>query len=269
MHRSTDAARIMVACVLAALVAALAATPLLAAQNEDTIARVKRSVVAIGTFEPTRSPPFQFRGTAFAVGDGTRVVTNVHVLPATLDVAKRETIAILLPAPPRADSGEPQVEVRAARRIAEDAEHDLVVLAIEGSPLPALEVGDSSRVREGSALFFTGFPIGAVLGPHPATHRALVASITPIAIPQARSAQLKAATVKRLAAGPLAVFQLDATAYPGNSGSPLYDGQTGTVFGVINMVLVKATKESALAQPSGISYAIPAEHLRALLEKPR
>jgi len=41
------------------------------------------------------------------------------------------------------------------------------------------------------------------------------------------------------------------------------------VFGVINMVLVKATKESALAQPSGISYAIPAEHLRALLEKPR
>jgi len=159
--------------------------------------------------------------------------------------------------------------VRAARRIAEDAEHDLVVLAIEGSPLPALEVGDSSRVREGSALFFTGFPIGAVLGPHPATHRALVASITPIAIPQARSAQLKAATVKRLAAGPLAVFQLDATAYPGNSGSPLYDGQTGTVFGVINMVLVKATKESALAQPSGISYAIPAEHLRALLEKPR
>ena len=41
------------------------------------------------------------------------------------------------------------------------------------------------------------------------------------------------------------------------------------VLGVINMVLVKATKESALTQPSGISYAIPAEHLRALLAKPR
>jgi S1-C subfamily serine protease len=65
------------------------------------------------------------------------------------------------------------------------------------------------------------------------------------------------------------VFQLDGTAYPGNSGSPLYDGETGAVLGVLNMVLVKATKESALAQPSGIAYAVPAEHLRALLARTR
>ena len=35
--------------------------------------------------------------------------------------------------------------------------------------------------------------------------------------------------------------------------------------GIINMVLVKATKESLLSQPSGIAYAIPAVHVRALL----
>jgi serine protease Do len=56
---------------------------------------------------------------------------------------------------------------------------------------------------------------------------------------------------------PFTIFQLDATAYPGNSGSPLYDGETGEVIGVINSVFVKGAKENALRDPSGITYAIP------------
>ena len=35
------------------------------------------------------------------------------------------------------------------------------------------------------------------------------------------------------------------------------------------MVFVKGTKETALTQPSGITYAIPANHLRDLLQKVR
>ena len=62
-------------------------------------------------------------------------------------------------------------------------------------------------------------------------------------------------------------FQLDATAYPGNSGSPVYDQQTGRVIGVVNSVLIKSTKEAALENPTGISYAIPVRFVRALLEK--
>jgi S1-C subfamily serine protease len=65
------------------------------------------------------------------------------------------------------------------------------------------------------------------------------------------------------------VFQLDATAYPGNSGSPLYDPDTGEVLGVVNMVFVKGTKESALTQPSGITYAVPSSHLEQLLKRLR
>ena len=61
------------------------------------------------------------------------------------------------------------------------------------------------------------------------------------------------------------IYQLDAIAYPGNSGSPLYDPQTGEVIGVINKVLVKDTKESALASPTGISYAIPIQFVNTLL----
>ena len=63
------------------------------------------------------------------------------------------------------------------------------------------------------------------------------------------------------------MLQLDATAYPGNSGSPLYEVGSGQVVGVLNSVLVKSTKESALENPTGISYAIPIDYLNKLLRK--
>ena len=63
------------------------------------------------------------------------------------------------------------------------------------------------------------------------------------------------------------VLQLDATAYPGNSGSPVYEQRSGKVVGVINSVLVKGGKEAAIAKPSGISYAIPVQFVHALLKQ--
>ena len=61
------------------------------------------------------------------------------------------------------------------------------------------------------------------------------------------------------------VFQLDAVAYPGNSGSPVYEVATGRVVGVLNSVHVKESREAVLSRPSGISYAIPAAHVQRLL----
>ena len=90
----------------------------------------------------------------------------------------------------------------------------------------------------------------------------MVSAITPIAIPQARSAELDSKVIRRLASGAFPVFQLDATAYPGNSGSPIYDPESGEVLGIVNMVFVKGTKETALTQPSGITYAVPSKHLK-------
>ena len=132
-----------------------------------------------------------------------------------------------------------------------------------------MRIGRSADVREGQEVLFTGYPIGAVLGPHPATHRAMIASVTPIAIPLPRAGELSPQTIRRLSAGQFPVFQLDATAYPGNSGSPIYDPENGDVLGVINMVFVKGTKESALTQPSGITYAVPSSHIEELLKKSR
>ena len=238
---------------------ALASAGAFAADALDTIARVKASVVGVGTFERTRAPPFQFRGTGFAVGDGSIVVTNAHVLPATLEPSRGETLAILVASPGGAT-------MREATRIAIDYGSDLALLKLTGAPLPALKLRDSNLVREGQEILMTGYPIGAVLGPVPATHRGMIAAITPIAIPQGRAGDLDPAVIRRLGSGPFSVFQLDATAYPGNSGSPIYDPATGDVLGIVNMVFVKGTKETALTQPSGITYAVPSSHLVDLLK---
>ena len=130
-----------------------------------------------------------------------------------------------------------------------------------------MELGDASRVREGQALMFTGFPIGMILGFYPVTHKAMVSAITPIILPAHNSRQLNAKMIGQLQKPRYAVFQLDGTAYPGNSGSPLYDPETGLVYGVINMVFVKGAKEAALSNPSGITYAIPGTYIRDLLER--
>ena len=50
--------------------------------------------------------------------------------------------------------------------------------------------------------------------------------------------------IRQLKSGTFNIFQLDATAYPGNSGSPVFDVASGEVIGVINMVFIKGSKEA-------------------------
>jgi len=136
-----------------------------------------------------------------------------------------------------------------------------------GPPLPTLALGDSRSAAEGQALAFTGFPLGMVLGLNHVTHRATLSAITPIVMPSLSSRRLDARAITQLQRDPLKIFQLDGTAYPGNSGSPVYDAESGAVLGVINMVFVKGLKETAITSPSGISYAIPSQYVQVLFRQ--
>ena len=241
-----------------ALPALLSGAPALA-DVADTLQSIRPGVVGVGTFNPTASPRANLQGTGFAVLDGRHVVSCAHIFSKPLDTEKNETHAIFI-------GRDRQMTVRAARLIATDKARDLALLKIEGDPLPALKLGDSTLAREGWQLYFTGYPIGSVLGLNPSTHRAGLAAIIPIFTPLQSAAQLTARTLKQ-AKDAYEVFELDAIAYPGNSGSPVWHPDTGEVLGVVNSVYVKGAKEAALTAPSGISYAIPAKYVQRMLDQ--
>ena len=233
-----------------------------AADMADVIDLVRPGVVGIGTARPVRQPlakgpPVRFMGTGFVVGDGRQIITNFHVVPTDIDTEHKESLAVFT------GRGK-DTNIRTATLVRTDPEHDLALLRISGPALPALTLGAGSAVREGNSIAFTGFPIGVVLGLYPVTHRGIISVITPTVIPAQNSKQISAAQLARMKR-PFNVYQLDATAYPGNSGSPVYKMDSGVVIGVINSVFVKDTKETVLQKPSGISYAIPVKYVHELL----
>ena len=123
------------------------------------IAKVKPSVVIVGTFKPTNSPRFALRGTGFVVGQdqasmGNLVITNAHVLaqPAELDPEAVLVVQI------RVRHGEWQM--RPATVVEVDKAHDLALLRFEGPAVSALTVGDSDQVREGQAVPSWAFQLG-------------------------------------------------------------------------------------------------------------
>lgn len=228
----------------------------------ETVQRIKTSILIVGTYKPMGSPQFALRGAAFVVGDGNLAVTNAHVLAAAGGAVSNETGGGLVVQVRRANG---ELNMRRAIAIAIDKTHDLALLRFDGPAVPALSIRDSSTVREGDAVAFIGFPIGGALGYAPVTHRGIISSITPIALPAPTANKLNEKVVQRIKDGIFNIYQLDATAYPGNSGGPVFDPETGQVIGVINMIFVKSTKEAALSQPSGITYAIPASFIAGLL----
>lgn len=244
-------------CFLAVLLICQPFFNLAQASLAETLKKVKSSVVAVGTFHPTRHPRAVFLGTGFSIADGSLIATNAHVIPKSLDVQKKEEIAVYIK-----ENNKDMMSY--AKLIAFDYDHDLAILKLSGRKLPPLSLGNVNKVEEGRSFAFTGYPIGMVLGLYPVTHQGIISAITPLAIPVQHAKDINKKILKRLN-DPYKVFQLDATAYPGNSGSPLYDINSGKVIGIINKVFVKETKEMVLSKPSGITYAIPIHHLKKLL----
>jgi serine protease Do len=244
--------------VVGALASTLAATSVLAGLPE-VVEGVKPSIVAVGTFQKTRSPPFVFRGTGFAVGDGTLIATVAHAVSPEAQGDPPETLMVLVSVP-----GAREAQGREAKPVAVDRVHDVALLRIGGAPLTALTLGNSKEVRDGAAIAFTGFPFGNAFGFNPVTHRGIVSSQPPIAMPSPNAKQLDSRVIRGVNAGPFVLFQLDAIAYAGHSGSPVYAAETGTVIGLISMTL-KGSKDAAIGLATGISFAVPVQYVEDLI----
>lgn len=222
---------------------------------KEVVAKVKPSVVGVGLYDALGAQRHQLMGTGFVFGDGSLVATNYHVIDQQLDPTKVQYHIVFT------GTGR-KPKIAKAEIIAKDLQHDLAILKLP-SPLTPLKLASANYVDDGTEVLLTGFPIGAVLGLYPATHQGIIAATTPDVIPTAHSSQLSIDMINRLEKK-FMIYQLDITAYPGNSGSPLYDAHTGKVLGVLNKVFVKESKESVLEKPSGISYAIPVKYLLEL-----
>ena len=224
----------------------------------EVVAKNKSSVVGVGLYDALGAQSHQLRGSGFVVGNGQYIATNHHVVSQTLNPEVVQYWVVF--------SGQGRTpHTHRAEIVGLDPIHDLAILKID-SQLEPLKLAAPQIEPDGTEILLTGFPIGAVLGLYPATHRGLIAATTPDALPSASSEGLSSNLLNRLK-DPFLIYQLDITAFPGNSGSAVYRAEDGKVVGVLNKVFVSQGKESVLENPSGISYAIPIEHLFSLAKR--
>lgn len=128
----------------------------------------------------------------------------------------------------------------AAALLAVAPDLDLAVLRIDGQRLPALRLGDSSRLSVGDYVVAIGNPFG--LG-------------------QTVTAGIVSATGRGLGGtDPRRFVQTDAPINPGNSGGPLISTR-GEVVG-INSALISPNEGNV-----GIGFAIPSNVVREVLEE--
>lgn len=224
----------------------------------DLVEQMRESVVAVGTFDPLRQPSMQMLATGFVIGDGEYVATNHHVV---ISFSRGDLEPDLVVFSGRGGN----VKIINAEIASEDQPHDVAILRLKDGRLNPVRMGSEEvYLKDGTEVAITGYPIGPVLGLFPATHRGIVAAVAPNRIPQAQASDLSPEFIR---SGRFLVYQLDIVAFPGNSGSPLYDTKEGVVYGIINSTFVQRTRETVLSNPSGISYAIPVRYIQRLLRK--
>lgn len=222
----------------------------------EAVARIRPSVVGIGSYNFRDRPTVQYAGTGFVVEDGLMVVTNQHVVEAIRGRDQLDQLRVFFPDATAVDG-------RPATLIAEDRHHDVALLRIGGPAAPAVTLKDAPPAQ-GQSVGIMGYPIGLQLGLVPATHRGVIAAIVPAVLPLPTGVKLTpelAEAIRR----PYNLYQLDMVVYPGNSGSPLFDAADGKVIGIINKTLATRTREHLLTNPSGISYAVPIRWVRELI----
>jgi S1-C subfamily serine protease len=238
-----------------------------AAQGPDgdpfvaAVARVRPAVLAVGTYCLQDAPAARYVGTGFVIDDGRTVVTNAHNVEAVRQQDRLAHMAVYAPDSRPSDG-------RRVAVTAEDRFHDIALLRFEGPPLPALMVDAQTVPRQGQAVGIVGYPIGMSLGVVPAAHKGVVAAVVPAVRPLPEGAVLTP-ELARAIREPYLLYQLDLVVFPGNSGSPMFDADSGVVLGVINKTLATRTREHLLTDPSGIAYAVEARWVHQLLLRSR
>jgi serine protease Do len=166
--------------------------------------------------------------TGFVIDPDGIVVTNDHV------VADARSINVTTS----------EGKKLSARVLGQDASHDLAVLKVDGTNLPAVELGNSDQVQVGDDVVAIGNALdldgglSATRGIVSGLHRE---------IPTQTGGQLTG------------LIQTDAAINPGNSGGPLVDAQ-GRVIGI----------NTAIANPNtaqNVGFVIPITQAKPIIDR--
>src|SRR3990170_2267634 len=169
-------------------------------------------------------------GSGFIISPDGYVVTNNHLIQGVTGTGTVDSVTVILT----------NRKEYTARIIGRDSASDLALLKIEGSNLPYVTFGDSTRTRVGDWVIAIGNPYGlggtVTAGIVSALHRGITG----------------AGAYDRY-------IQTDASINLGNSGGPMFD-LNGNVIG-INSALISPTGASV-----GIGLAIPAELAKPVID---
>ncbi len=222
-----------------------------------TIKKVKPSIIAIGTYHPLSRPAVNFYGTGFVFSEDGYAITAEHVIRAINKKGGEGNLYAFFP-----DVG--NSKKFKARILVKNTKYDLAIIKLEGSGFNHVRLGNSSSVEEGQSVAICGYPYGPVFGLYPTTQTGIISNISPMAIPVQRSSLLSNKMIKAIK-DTYTIFQLDCTAFPGNSGGPLFLPETGDIIGVLNSGFIRTTKENNQIS-TGISYAIPINYVKNLID---
>lgn len=176
----------------------------------------------------------QAAGTGMVLSSGGEVLTNAHVVAGASSITiTRYGTTRELP----------------ARLVGVSRSDDLALIQIEGvRNLPTVRLGSSAKTPVGASVVAVGNALGLSAGTPTATEGIISAEGRSVTTNEAG----RSVTLDNL-------FQTDAAINPGNSGGPLFNS-AGAVIGV-NTAVASAAQ--------GIGFAIPIDHVKALLDQLR
>ena len=169
-------------------------------------------------------------GSGFIISPDGYVVTNNHVVAAGAKGATVDSITVIMP-----DRKE-----YTAKLIGRDPSSDLALLKINGTNLPYVKFGDSTRARVGDWVVAIGNPFG-------------IGSTVTAGIVSALHRVTGAGAYDRF-------IQTDASINRGNSGGPMFN-LNGDVIGINSQIL------SETGGSVGIGFAIPAEDAKPVIDQ--
>ena len=123
-----------------------------------------------------------------------------------------------------------------------DSDYDLAVLKVEGTDLPVVMLGDSTKVNVGDTVLAIGNPLGE------------------LTFSQSQGSVSSANRAINVDGTPFNMIQVDASINPGNSGGPLMN-LYGEVIGIVS------AKYSSYADTvvEGVGFAIPISDVQAII----